>query len=301
MKQLEAALWPKTPRKILHVGAVGAYSRKPDIIGLEIDVVGKELKFCVTADNNRITLADIVPLSRFLSDEITAAVLEKIHVEGDRVPCSKGCSACCGPYLVPLSVPEAFRLHRDISATTKHAKDLFWKGCLDASRRILGSVSEEHLPLNTTDLELIGCWYKSLRLTCPFLFNHECLIYEQRPLACREYFIKGSAEACSGRPGIADVVEIPIQMPNVLAQLASELEGTDAESIILPLALVWCEENSGRSSQTWPAAMMVERLFEIVRDTASKKQLSVAEQRRAFLDISKKRRREDRLCRSLSG
>ena len=97
MKQLEAALWPKTPRKILHVGAVGAYSRKPEIIGLEIDVVGKELKFCVTADEGRITLADIVPLSRFLSDEITAAVLEKVYTEGGQVPCSKGCSACCGP------------------------------------------------------------------------------------------------------------------------------------------------------------------------------------------------------------
>ena len=288
-------------RTILQIATGGAYNRNSDVIGLEIEVVGKELKFRVTADNNRITLADIVPLSRILSAEITTAVLENTHTKGDHVPCSKGCSACCGPYLVPLSVPEVFRLHQDISVTTGHNKDLFWRGCLHASRRILDSVSKKHPLLNPTDLKLIGCWYKSLRLTCPFLFNHECLIYEQRPLACREYFIKGSAEVCRGQPGIAEVVEIPVQMPNVLAQLASELEGRDAEAIMLPLALVWCEENAKRASQTWPAAMMVERLFEIASDTASKKPLLVAEQRRAFIDISKKRRKESRLCRSLSG
>ncbi|UCF14756.1 MAG: YkgJ family cysteine cluster protein [Phycisphaerales bacterium] len=301
MKKLEAAGRPKNGATIVRIGTSDTYHRDSDIIGLEIEIVGKELEFCITAGKDRITLADIVPLSRILSAEITAAVLENIHAGGDYVPCTKGCSACCGPYLVPLSVPEAFRLHQDVAVTKRHYRDLFWRGCLHATRRILDSVSRERPPLNATDLKLIAGWYRSLRLTCPFLCNHECLIYEQRPLACREYFVKGSAGVCRGQPDTAEVVKLPVQMPNVLAQLSSELEETSTEAMMLPVALVWCEENADRAAQTWPGAMMVERFVEIVRAAVSKKPSAIAEQGGAIIGISRMRRQANRLCRSLSG
>jgi len=107
-----------------------------------------------------------------------------------------------------------------------------------------------------------------LKLACPFLDNGVCTIYEQRPLACREYFVNGSVEACRGQRGVAEVVEMPVQLPNALAQLASELEDTSVEAVILPLALVWCEDNPARVERTWPAAMMVKRFVEIVKAMA---------------------------------
>jgi hypothetical protein len=64
------------------------------------------------------------------------------------------------------------------------------------------------------------------------------------------------------------VLDMPVQLPNVLGQLASELEGTGVEAVILPLALVWCQENSERAERNWPAEMMVKRFVEIVEAMA---------------------------------
>ena len=89
-------------------------------------------------------------------------------------------------------------------------------------------------------------------------------------MACRELFVKGFADACGGQSGIAEVVQMPVKMPNALAQLAGDLEGTTTEAVILPLTLAWYEQNKQRADRTWPARMMVKRFLEIVREMASK-------------------------------
>ena len=126
----------------------------------------------------------------------------------------------------------------------------------------------EVTPASPVDLNLVSNWYTSLKLRCPFLYDHACSIYGQRPLACREHFVKGSVRACRGQRGVAEVLEMPVQLPNVLGQLASELEGTGVEAVILPLALVWCQENPERAERSWPAEMMVKRFVEIVEAMA---------------------------------
>jgi hypothetical protein len=72
------------------------------------------------------------------------------------------------------------------------------------------------------------------------------------------------------------VLDIPVRLPNVLGQLASELEGTDVEAVILPLSLVWFEENSERVERSWPAEMMVKRFVEIVEAMAKSNVPAVA-------------------------
>jgi hypothetical protein len=64
-------------------------------------------------------------------------------------------------------------------------------------------------------------------------------------------------------------------VPNALAQLASELEDTNVEAVILPLVLVWCEENLQRAGRTWPAVMMVRRFAEIVKTMAHENSTAV--------------------------
>ncbi len=89
-------------------------------------------------------------------------------------------------------------------------------------------------------------------------------------MACRELFVKGSADACGGQSGIAEVVQMPVKMPNALAQLAGDFEGTTPEAVILPLTLAWYEQNKQRADRTWPALMMVKRFLEIVKTMAAK-------------------------------
>jgi Fe-S-cluster containining protein len=254
-----------------------SYNSGTEVIGLELDILGKKVNFSIAVSKGRATLADIVPLARTVCTKITDIVVESIHSDGGRIPCRKGCAACCGPYLVSLSVPEALRLNEEISTAPQHQRESMWQACLLAARRILSQKPPDSFmqqPAETSpdapvDLNLVSSWYTSLKLSCPFLCDGQCNIYDRRPMACREHFIKGAAAACNGQRGIAEVVRMPVQMPNVLAQLAGELEGTSAEAVMLPLTLVWYEQNGQRAHRTWPALMMVNCFLEIVQAMAS--------------------------------
>ncbi len=291
------------------IGASGTYNSGKKVIGLELYILGETLNFRVGIGKDRAKLADIVPLARTICTSITDVVVKRARSDGARIPCSKGCSPCCSRYLVPLSVPEALRFKEDISMLSAHRRESIWKSCLLSARLILNQKPPKPFmrkadavsPASPVDLNLVSNWYMSLKLRCPFLYNHTCSIYDQRPLACREHFVTGSVRACRGQRGVAEVIEMPVQMPNVLGQLASELEDTPAEAVILPLALVWCEENLERAERTWPAAVMVERFVEIVKTMARRNLPPVAAQRKTIIDLSKKHPTKSQLCRSSSG
>ncbi|OHB55392.1 MAG: hypothetical protein A2173_05245 [Planctomycetes bacterium RBG_13_44_8b] len=246
-----------------------------EVIGLELDILGKKVNFCINAGQNQARLSDIVPLARTLCTKITDIVLENATSNGDQIACHKGCLACCR-HLIPLSVPEAFRLKEEIEAQTADRHELMWKTCIHAAHQILNqkppaefmSKTEENSQAGCVDLNLVSQWYSSLHLDCPFLHSGVCAIYEQRPLVCREHYIIGSEKACREGGDVAKVLEMPVQMTTALGRLAGELEVTSVEAVLLPLALVWCEENHQRSEQTWPFEMMVRRFFEIVKEMA---------------------------------
>jgi Fe-S-cluster containining protein len=184
---------------------------------------------------------------------------------------------------VPLSVPEALRLKEEISAAPANRRESIKRACILASRLILnqkppGSSTHqtaEESPAYQVDLNPVSDWYASLNLACPFLDNDLCIIYEQRPLVCREHFIEGSARACRGQRGTAEVIEMPVQVPNALAQLASELEGTSVEAVLLPLILVWNQKNQERAERTWSSEMMVKRFVEIIQAMACKNSMAL--------------------------
>jgi len=288
-------------------GASGTFKNSKKVIGLELDVHGETLNFRIGIGKDRAKLADIVPLARTLSNSITEVVVRRARNNGDRIPCEKGCSPCCSRYLVPLSVPEALRFKQEIDAAPAYQRESAWGACLRAAQLILSQKppksfmnQTEVSPTGSVDLNLVSNWYTSLKLRCPFLYDHSCSIYSQRPLACREHFIMGSVRVCRGLPGAAKVLDMPVRMPNVLGQLTSELEGTDVEAVIFPLALIWCRENPERADRTWPAEMMVKRFVEIAETMANSNISAVALRRQKIIGLSKKRRAKSRLCQLLS-
>jgi len=290
------------------IDAKGMYNSTKKVIGLELDILGETLNFCIGVGKERVKLSDIVPIARSLCNKITNVVVRRTLSEKCRIPCGKGCSACCSRYLVPLSVPEALRLKEEIDAAPAYRRESMLKACLKEARLILSqkppkpliSQTAEVSPAKSVDLNLVSNWYSSLKLACPFLDNHVCSIYEQRPLACREHYIMGSARACKGLRGDAEVLDMPVRLPNVLGQLASELEGTDVEAVILPLAPVWCEEDPARAKRSWPADLMVKRFVEIVESMSRRNMPAVASRRQPIIGFSRKRRAASQLCRSSS-
>jgi Fe-S-cluster containining protein len=264
------------------VGTGANYKCSKEVIGLELDILGKQVNFHINVGQDHARLADIVPLARALCTKITNVVLQGIRKDGGHIPCCKDCSACCSN-LIPLSVPEAFRLNEEILNASIYQRESAWRDCLHAARYILNqeppTLFMPHITqasqAGPVDLNLVSKWYSSFQLDCPFLYSNKCTIYEQRPLACMEHYVAGSAKACIGERGAAEVLEIPVQMPTALGQLASELEGTSIEAVLLPLALIWCEENQERAERTWPFAMMVKRFFEIIKEMACENSMTL--------------------------
>lgn len=242
------------------------------IIKLILSVLGRRERLAVGVKDDRIRLADIVPLARVISSMITDIACEKERQDGATIPCDKGCSTCCN-YLVPLAVPEVFRLFEEIRGMSLVRQLLIERECVKAAQQILG----ERPPASFADLaatdtaestaELLctasNC-YADFELSCPFLYESVCTIYENRPMACREYVVTGCAQGCSGGPREVKGIYMPARMSEVLGRLASDLEGTNVEGLTMPLALIWGDANAQRDSRTWPAPEMVARFMEII-------------------------------------
>jgi len=250
----------------------GSCLRDAEIISFELDVAGKTANFLINVAAKQATLADIVPVARMISTKLALFVLDKLGKDGESVPCRKGCSACCN-YLIPLSVPEVFCLRREMLAMPPTRTGVILKSCLAASKDIL----EKKFNINKLtkngqfQKERLSRWYAGLKMSCPFLSDGLCALYEQRPIACREHIVTSLPSSCEiKKTNDPEVVCMPISVLDVLGQFAADLEQIAIQAVMLPLALPWAQNNLERSHRSWPAVTMVKRFVEILEDTAVK-------------------------------
>ncbi len=242
-----------------------------ETISFELDILGETARFSISVAQKQARLPDIAPLARTLSTKLTLVVLDRLRKNGEFVPCRKDCSACCN-YLIPLSVPEAFRLREEVLALSADQGKAVLQSCLDTAKRILNEKPKEFeiSELTGTDSQIkisqLGKWYAGLKLACPFLSDSLCTSYEHRPVVCREYIVTGSALLCEDKStDESQKVQTPVGLLECLGQLTAELEQSNIEAVMLPLALPWAQENLERGKRTWPAVTMVERFVEILR------------------------------------
>lgn len=154
--------------------------------------------------------------------------------------------------------------------------------CLDTARTTLSErppdfvrneSAETALPDQKTQLSK---WGAGLKLACPLLSDCICTLYTDRPIVCREHIVTGSAVKCETE--VADepqIVPMPVSILECLGELAAELEQSEIECVMLPLALPWAQDNLERSERTWSAVAMVECFGEIVKAKASEKSAAV--------------------------
>ena len=86
-----------------------------------------------------------------------------------------------------------------------------------------------------------GLAYFALGIACPFLEEESCSIYEERPIACREYLVTSPPAACA-EPTAETVVSVPLPT-RVWAAMAREEKGfpgsEPAPCVPLVVALRW--------------------------------------------------------------
>ncbi len=245
-------------------------------IDFEIELDGKPLNFTISYGDRQAKLSDLVPAARQLCTEIINAATQNESDHGRQVTCGKGCASCCS-YLVSLSSAEAFRIKDEIFAMPVQKRQSFMRSMINGAKYILDHTMPEKLPGEKNDriseensTDDISAWYGNLNLTCPFLTNKSCDIYDIRPLVCREHLVTTEAPACKyTAPSIPRVVEMPVSIASVLMQTSDKLDNTLQEAIILPLAMLWAEENIERSKRTWPGETITRAFVETILETIS--------------------------------
>lgn len=242
------------------------------ILESTIDISGESMHLCIGVNEEPAQLCDIVSLAYAVSDKLCSTIIQKLAANGQIVSCRNGCSACCS-YLVALSMPEIYYLHQKIASWEEDRLLSLLQCCFDSAQKILDSdtLIKYDVNNNTDNLSVISQWYEHLGLSCPFLKNDSCSIYEYRPLACREHLVTTSPGLCKSRiTNNPTLVRMPISILEVLGQLSAEMEQTPVEAVILPLAVVCGEGYLQRSCRRWPGVMIVERFIAILEAVASK-------------------------------
>jgi len=243
-------------------------------IKLDLGASAQQAELFILVEDRPARLAELVPVARALSQRITEGALRQAELGGARVPCTKGCSACCY-YLVSLSVPEVFCLWEETLAMPARQRLGIEQASLAAARRVLSDRPPEGFAecrcQGTTEcpaelLDAASQWYREFELPCPFLAEGICTIYEQRPISCREYHVTSDAGSCGGGEAEPERLLPAVRMSEVLGRLAAEVEGTGVEALMLPLALIWAGDNQQRGRRTWPAPLLAERFAQIVAE-----------------------------------
>lgn len=250
----------------------GYRSNGIEIIESTIDIYDKELPIHIGVIDQPLRLLDIVPLAQSISEKLCSSVIRHLSVNKQYVPCHKSCCACCS-YLVSLSLPEVFYLQESLSRMPTDSRNRILRSCIASAKKILDiDVLKRHNLNYSHEMTRISAWYSELGIFCPFLSNGTCSIYEKRPFACREHMVITSPASCkTDRMNNPEVVSMPVSLLEALGQLSADLEETEVEAIILPLALAsWNDDDVQRSHRTWPTKIMAKHFIHILEAMSKK-------------------------------
>jgi len=248
----------------------GFFSRKSnnaEVIPLDLDLCGKNLHFDISVTSNLVSLEAIVPIARIISDKIADVAVQENLDKGERVPCRQGCTSCCN-YLVTASSAEIFSIVDNMKKNDSSFRKYIQRNALLACKKILKKRPPEFRGHN--QLNKLSTWYKSLNISCPFIFEGSCSIYDIRPISCREYFITGSSDACKGKSSAAQVLDLPLSVANILNDLCNQLHDQADTSVILPFFQVWANENNQMNMRKYLAQYLVKKFVELLENQASK-------------------------------
>ncbi len=193
-------------------------------------------------------LQDLLPVFRSITGDLVNIAIHNAAAENKTVSCKSGCSVCCH-MAVPVSEPEAYRLRAVVDGmpeAQRSAVEARFTAAMEVFRDtgllkelFQSPVSEDDVPKKMANLHA----YYAKRHPCPFLENHNCSIYEERPLICREFVVTSPAENCSNTEGEGvERLLVPSRPARALIAIASHQN--ESREAVLPLIqiLEWTSE-----------------------------------------------------------
>jgi len=212
---------------------------------VKLAVAGHELMVKMRLPTRRTRPGELLPLYRGLAEQLIQLGVDSVTEAGHTVSCRKGCGACCRQ-LVPISELEARRIRDVIDELPPERRELVLERFAEGRRRL---AETGLLPL-LQDTSLVphgearsfGLRYFAQGVACPFLENETCSIYEERPIACREYLVTSPAANCAHpTPETVASVPVPGWVSRAVRWLDTTAEGDEPPWVPLILAPEWAD------------------------------------------------------------
>lgn len=235
-------------------------------VKLALRIHGRPVHIDVSLPDRPARLDELLPALREMDDRVIDATVAHTEASGARVSCAKGCSACCRAQPVPVTPPEAYALARLVErlpeprgATVRAA---FAANTARLREAGLYEIYMQRDPGMTRDeARTIVRRYMALKLVCPFLVDHTCSIYAERPFVCRQYLVTSPANLCEAP---LDNKVMPIPMPATFATAMLEageaLTGRAQYTVPLAFALDYAEAHGADTEKTSPAQPAFEQI-----------------------------------------
>jgi Fe-S-cluster containining protein len=213
-------------------------------ISLEFSIGGERMQGQIPVPAGPTRPRVMLPVFQALGDLVVGQAVKAAERAGQTVSCKAGCGACCRQ-VVPITPIEAYHLRDRIEALPEPRRAEIRGRFADAHRRLEQAGLLDRLRTPETvgdDYRVLGMDYFRLGIACPFLEAESCSIYQERPIACREYLVTSPAEECA-RPTPEKIACVPVPSPvsAAVADLGVAKETTFARWVPLILAADWAE------------------------------------------------------------
>ena len=177
---------------------------------------------------------DLLPAFRSIDDVLVAEARQASVAAGRPVTCRKGCDWCCYQ-LVPVTGIEARWLGALVESLPNAHRAIVQTRFAAAASQLAEAGLRDQVTaawsLERAQSCRLAARYFRLWIACPFLEDHQCSIYSERPLACREYVVTSPAQACETL-GHVDRIPVP-------GRLSPRLGRDEANRVTwVPLVLV---------------------------------------------------------------
>jgi len=231
---------------------------------ITLTVNGRPVTASAAAPPERARLDQVLPALRALDDAVIDRAVRDHETPQRRVTCAKGCSACCEAQPVPITPPEAYALARLVAGLPQPRQRQVRAAFAAAAERLRGAGLFDAYMRNRQDMTAEAARettvrYFGLRIACPFLVDHACSIYAERPFVCRQYLVTTAPALCADplNQPVAPV-PMPVRFASAMLATAEATLGTPQYTVPLVLALAYAEEKTDELERTFPAKTLVE-------------------------------------------
>lgn len=214
----------------------------------ELGLPGGVVRIEMDVPMGDVPMERLLPALHATADALVSHAAAQSVAEGKPVSCAAACGACCRQ-LVPIAPAEARQLAVLVDGLSEPRRTVVKERFAEALRRaeeagLLPGLEARGASGAGTARETALAYFR-LQIACPFLESESCSIYEDRPIACREYLVTSPPANCAApTPESIDAVHLPTR---VWAAVAWEEEGSEdfAKAVWVPLvlSLVWAAKN----------------------------------------------------------